>query len=177
MLEQQLHSCRHPLWVIRITMVCELQSNPRTCHLGKLVKASFWETTNARKTCFLWHSLRIRHKWGLHCQTLCEMRSCLFWASCFCISCPTSMWMSGNIARTVPLPPDLLCTPGWSCTAGSRLAGGCHVPCPKEHLSQASRRRQCAYPLHSNSVFSVKEVFICLFFVSICFKMRSHCVP
>lgn len=44
--------------------VCKLQSNPRTCHMGKPVKASFWKTTNARKTCFLWQACPMRRKWG-----------------------------------------------------------------------------------------------------------------
>lgn len=46
------------------------ESNPRTCHMGKLGKASFRETTNERKTCFLWRACRMRLKWGLCCQTL-----------------------------------------------------------------------------------------------------------
>lgn len=79
MVEKQPHVRWLPLWVIP-------ESNSRTCHLGKAVKASFRETTNERKTCFLWRAHRMRLKWGLSCQTLCAMKSWLFWNACFCLN-------------------------------------------------------------------------------------------
>ena len=78
MVEEQPPMCWHPRWVIP-------ESNPRTCHMGKPVKASFREHTNERKTCFLWRAYRVRLKWGFSCQTLCVMKSWLFWSACFCI--------------------------------------------------------------------------------------------
>lgn len=67
-------------------VVCERENNPRTCHMGKLVKASFRETINERKTCFLWRASQMRLKQGLGCQTLCATKSWLFRAG-LCISC------------------------------------------------------------------------------------------
>lgn len=73
-------------------------------------KASFRETTNARKTCFLWHACQMRRKWGLYCQILCVIKKWLFWNACSCVSCQgLCRVMVALLGQCCPLPSSA----GW----------------------------------------------------------------